>query len=209
MRVYNIPQRTEEWYKLRAGKITGSAVENILVPSKRNLQINKLVAERLKGRCTEIPITEPMQRGIDLEEGARHWYEEFTGNKVTEVGFCVHDKYPFLGCSPDGLIQGGGLLEIKCRSDHNHINALLGKIPLSAERQMLQQCLVTGEPWVDYFEYDPDLPSKYQGIITRFYPDAHKMNAMLDATIKANEEVEKRLEKINQNLDKMYIKWGH
>ena len=38
--------------------------------------------------------------------------------KVEETGFYVHVEHPYIGASPDGLVQydchGPGLLEIKC-----------------------------------------------------------------------------------------------
>ena len=40
-------------------------------------------------------------------------YEEQTQNKVFQTGLWVNPTFPFLGCSPDGLVDDDGLLEIK------------------------------------------------------------------------------------------------
>ena len=49
-----------------------------------------------------------MERGSVLEEFAIDEYELRTGELSEKVGFCVHDKYSWLGLSPDRLIKKKG-----------------------------------------------------------------------------------------------------
>lgn len=50
--------------------------------------------------------------GNALEEIARERYEFETGEKVVIQKFTTDKK--FLGCTPDGVISSGGMIEIKC-----------------------------------------------------------------------------------------------
>lgn len=65
----------------------------------------------------------PHRWGCDHEEQARDMYQEYIALnhqnvEVTTAGLHLHPEYPFLGASPDGLVQcdccGRGVLEIKC-----------------------------------------------------------------------------------------------
>lgn len=51
----------------------------------------------------------------DLESEAKPIlkYENETMNKVYSSGLWVNPQYPFLGCSPDGLVGEDTVLEIK------------------------------------------------------------------------------------------------
>ncbi|EDO32957.1 predicted protein [Nematostella vectensis] len=48
-----------------------------------------------------------------LEDDEKALLVQQTDKKVIRTGFWVNPKFPFLGCSPDGLIDEDGLLEIK------------------------------------------------------------------------------------------------
>ena len=54
-----------------------------------------------------------MKYGIESEPEAIKKYEEQTNSIVATSGLWVNPKYPFLGCSPDGLVDQDGIIEIK------------------------------------------------------------------------------------------------
>lgn len=54
-----------------------------------------------------------MLYGLESEAKAILKYENETMNKVYSSGLWVNQKYPFLGCSPDGLVGEDTVLEIK------------------------------------------------------------------------------------------------
>ena len=54
-----------------------------------------------------------MTYGLESEPIAIQKYQEQTQSKVSPTGLWVNSKFPFLGCSPDGLVDNDGLLEIK------------------------------------------------------------------------------------------------
>jgi putative phage-type endonuclease len=100
-----LDQRTEDWHRIRAGKLTGSDFHTLMGngETKNNLLLKK-TAERLHGYIEEDCYTNAdLQRGIELEKQARLLYEMETGIKVKEVGFIELDEWT--GCSPDGLIK--------------------------------------------------------------------------------------------------------
>jgi len=77
-----------------------------------------------------------MKYGIESEAKAIMKYEEQTKSKVCQTGLWVNPKYPFLGCSPDGLVDEEGLVEIKSLKifkDHSVEDVISGKALLSKE----------------------------------------------------------------------------
>jgi hypothetical protein len=75
--------------------------------------LRRVVAERLTGKPCETFSGAHMQRGQAQEPDARMRYEVASGNIVEEVGFMRHAEIA-AGCSPDGLIDDDGGVEIKC-----------------------------------------------------------------------------------------------
>ena len=55
-----------------------------------------------------------MEHGKITEPIAREWYEHKYNLKVKSMGFAIPKWQNLLGCSPDGLVDEDGLLEIKC-----------------------------------------------------------------------------------------------
>eukprot|EP00937_MAST-01D_sp_MAST-1D-sp2_P002736 g2736.t1 len=49
-----------------------------------------------------------------MEPTARAIYSTLMAVQVQETGFWVHPQHAHIGASPDGLVGGDGLLEIKC-----------------------------------------------------------------------------------------------
>jgi predicted phage-related endonuclease len=96
-----------------------------------------------------------MERGIELEPIARSLYEFKQGVTVTEIGFVDHPSIEMAGASPDGIV-GDGLIEIKCPTPGNHVEALLsGKAPTKYIPQMQWQMACTGAKWCDFVSYCP------------------------------------------------------
>lgn len=171
MRILNCPQRSDDWYLARLGRLTASRASEMLAPSitkgKRkgkeaqariNLR-NDLIVERLTGVVQESgPKSSSMQRGVELEPKAREAYEFLSGHTVTQVGFIQHDTL-MAGCSPDGLIGGilgyEGGLEIKCPDSDTHLLYLrTGALPEEHAAQITHSLWVTGLLWWDFVSYD-------------------------------------------------------
>lgn len=112
---YDIEQRSEEWFNLRAGKITGSTLNAIMSGESTagfETAINRIASERVHGKRLEVDgyISADMQRGIDLEDAAVALFEKETFLSVSNGGFWEYSD--FVGDSPDGNLNGA-TLEVK------------------------------------------------------------------------------------------------
>lgn len=107
----DIEQNTEEWYKAREDRVTGSNGDIML--SRGRTAAIKSNRERFKGNYYTA-------RGHRLEPIAISVYEKIFDTKVNRVGFVVNDKYENAGCSPDG-IDGDWLIEVKCFGSKRHL----------------------------------------------------------------------------------------
>lgn len=131
MIVHRVSQGAPEWQALRVGIPTASEFDKILTPSTRKLSkqadtyMYSKLAEWLLGQPVDMASSQFMQRGSELENEARAWYEFEYNTTVEQVGFVTRDDKR-VGCSPDGLIDDDGLVEIKTLSPVNHVAALLG-----------------------------------------------------------------------------------
>jgi hypothetical protein len=65
----------------------------------------ELIAEEATEQSKAFKVTSEMERGTSEEVFARKHFEEITGKKVTQLGFCISDDFPFLGVSGDGWIK--------------------------------------------------------------------------------------------------------
>lgn len=117
-----------------------------------------------------------VRRGNALEPEARFFYEERTGYKVDQPGYCQHDAGGF-GCSPDGMVFKGKAsdalidinpdgsikisyvshgLEIKCPMPETHMAYLLaGTLPHEYKHQVHGSMAVTGLDRWDFLSYCP------------------------------------------------------
>ncbi len=106
-------QGTDEWFRARVGKVTGSRVGAILGlnPWQGPEDVLRAMVREYHGAEQEFKGNAATEWGNGNEAGAIAQYEMRTGNKVRQCGFMsVND---WLGASPDGLIDGG-IIEVKC-----------------------------------------------------------------------------------------------
>lgn len=171
-------QQSAEWFAARLGKVTASRVADVIARTKtgpgasRANYMAELVAERLTGERAEAFVNAAMTRGTELEPDARVAYEFRKDVTVEQVGFIDHPAILMSGASPDGLVGGDGLVEIKCPNTSNHIDVLLtGTIPGKYETQMLWQMTCTGRAWCDFVSFDPRLPESMRLFVKRFDRD--------------------------------------
>lgn len=191
MKIYNCEQGSEEWFKCRLGKLTGSSAHTIYTNGKGldTLCLEK-ATEILTGIISESYKNDAMQHGNDYENEARSIYELETGNKVNQIGFCEENEY--IGVSPDGLIDDDGLIEIKCPTDKTYTQYLIDmKIKPEYYSQMQMQMLITKRSWCDYVVYNPHFQKTL--IIQRVFADKEYMekigNGLVDGERKIKENV--------------------
>lgn len=157
-----IQQGTDEWHRVRLGKVTASKVNDAMMDASKAGYQNyraQLVCERLTGRPTETFKSAAMDQGNETEPQARAMYTMTTGMMVQEVAFVDHPAISMAGASPDGLVGELGLVEIKCPQPTEHIRVMTGGTIKKAYREQMQwQMACTGREWCDFVSFCPDLP---------------------------------------------------
>lgn len=136
-------QRTPEWEEARLGRITASLAAACL-----GLDPNfgpYAAYSRIMGLSGRSAPNRFQQHGNQFEPDARRDYECESGNLVYETGFWVHPDLPWLGASPDGLIDDDGGLEIKCPSE------MYRGVSVHHRLQCIVNMLVTEREWWDYY----------------------------------------------------------
>lgn len=199
-----IEQRTDEWRAQRAGRITASRFADVLAftggepgdvyksgPKKgmpkerkstetRNKYMREIVFERLASTPRHEVGGKATQWGTDVEAYAKEAAELETGYLIVPGQFVTHPGYPFIGASPDGLIEADGGYESKCPMDEAvHINTLLYGMPEDHIPQVQGGMLVTGRKWWLFVSYDPRVPDPYRLYTQRIERDDAYINGTL------------------------------
>lgn len=199
-------QGSPEWLALRAGKLTGSRFADLMATTKsgpaasRANLIVMLALERLTGEAEQTFQNDAMRRGSELEPLARGAYEAHTGSLVEQVAFLVHKTLPFVGVSPDGLLDAEGMTEFKCpASQAKHLAALRNGSHAQEYRWQVQgQLWVAERQWCDVVSYDPRFPDGLQLAITRVKRDDVAIKQLEQACIAAHAEVEAVVNELQQ-----------
>jgi putative phage-type endonuclease len=173
-----IEQGTPEWHELRRGKVTASRVADILAKTKtgasasRQNYLIELALQRTTKTIQPSYTNDAMAWGTATEPQARVAYEVKTGNFVDQVPFIDHPTIKGFGCSPDGLVDKDGLLEIKCPNSATHWEYFkYNRPPQKYVIQMQAQMAVTGAKWCDFVSFDPRMPERSQLLIVNVPKD--------------------------------------
>lgn len=199
-------QRSEDWYAVRAGKVTASRVHDVIAKLKsggyaagRANYMADLVIERLTGEPVRSFTSAAMQHGIDTEPQARAAYEFMADADVEEVGFVPHPEIEMAGASPDGLVGSDGMLELKCPQPAAHLDLLLGgSIELRYASQMQWQMACAGRQWCDYASFQPLFPAHLQLHVRRIERDDNIIAAMEDEVRAFLAEVERKIQQLEE-----------
>lgn len=177
MRVFECPQYSDLYWKVRRGVPSASCFDNIITPTGKPSEsahkyVCSLIADRLSplyGQTDEY-VSAAMRNGTIMEPEARRYYEFEREMKVEQVGFCVTDDGRF-GVSPDSLVnKREGTLELKNPDAKTHVEWLLaGVIPPKHKPQVHGALIVTGCEWADFMSYSPGLPP----LLVRVEPDEY------------------------------------
>lgn len=171
-------QGSQDWIDARLGKVTSSRVADVIAKTKtgwgasRANYMAQLIAERLTGVAAEGYQNAAMAWGSATEAEARDAYSFRMDADVQEVGFIEHPTIAMAGASPDGLVGGDGLLELKCPQTATHLDTLISQtVPGKYVTQMMFQMACTGRKWVDFASYDPRLPEPMRLFVRRVERD--------------------------------------
>lgn len=162
IQIFDCEQGTDEWKAARLGIPTASEFSTVMAKGKaggdsktRRTYMLKLIGERLTGEPMWSYNNEHMERGKMMEDEARDLYAMLKDCEPQRVGFIRRGE---AGASPDSLVGSGGLLEIKTKLPHLHIDAILaGQLPAEHKAQCQGQLWISGREWLDFVSYWPGL----------------------------------------------------
>ena len=110
-----------EWHRFRTGRITASRMKSVC-----RTNVHKPAKSLIKGICYPDSVrftTAATAWGCDHEKDALEEYQKrmettHDGFKMEMSGFVISDKFPFIGASPDSIVEcnccGKGTVEVKC-----------------------------------------------------------------------------------------------
>ena len=190
---FDIEQRSEAWYAARCGRVTGTRFASLMAGEGTKTHkdlVADIVTEIITERMEETYSNAIMERGIEMESEARKEYESIFETTIEQCGFIIPDEdnkyHDWVGCSPDGLTEDGGLIEIKCPLMKTHLNYISkGILPSEYKYQVQGQLFVTGLKYCDFVSYVEGM----NPFIIRILPD-----------IKLHEEYKIRLDDLIQKV---------
>jgi len=102
--------RSSLWHRERRWRVTASRFGDIALATDRRWMA-KLCRSLLK---PAVPRNPAVLHGQQYEGVARSQFETLYGAKVKPAGFFICTERPWLGASPDGVIDEEQIIEIKC-----------------------------------------------------------------------------------------------
>ena len=159
LEIFDFIQGSPEWEKIRLGVVTASEFKAVMAKGEGKTRLKYMrtvAAEAAGGEPFERYINDHMERGHSKEDEARNLYTFMTDNEVQQIGFMRRGR---VGYSPDGLIGSDGLLEIKTKLGHLHVECLEADALPTEHRQQCQGGLwVSGRQWIDFVSFSRGLP---------------------------------------------------
>lgn len=197
MEIINCEQGTPEWFSARAGIVTASEFQTLLMKGKgggesltRKTYMRKLAGEIITGEPMEAFTNAHMERGKLMEQEARDLYAFMTDTEPQQVGFIKSGRK---GASPDSLIESDGGLEIKTKLPHLLIELLeSGEVPSEHVAQVQGGMWVAEREWWDFVAYWPKLPL----FVKRIYRDEAYIKKLSEAVDQFNGELDALVSRI-------------
>lgn len=164
MKINNCEQRSEQWYKDRAGSIGGTRFGQVISDRENRLEY-ELLAEQLDGYVEpDDYVSDDMLFGTEQEPIARQEYSEQSGILFEQVGMILSDQSEIHHASPDGInIELGIVLEIKSTQNSSiHIQRFFKGPESNHIPQIINYFAVSDEVkevhWVSFCPSRPERP---------------------------------------------------
>lgn len=209
----DVEQGSDEWLKLRRGKLTASEMK-LVVSKKTNKKtgeityaapnedkytahIYELAAQRTTEFVEPTYVGDDMLRGREDELDAKLLYNEKIA-PLQDVGFITNDKWGFtIGYSPDALVGEDGLVEVKGRKQKFQFQTFFeNKVPEDYIIQVQTGLLVSERKWMDFISYCGGMPM----YVTRVYPDEKVQEAIVSAATAFEEKIKMVISIYNINI---------
>jgi hypothetical protein len=199
---HDVAQYSDEYDRLRLGIPTSSNFHKIITPQgKPSKQWREyacvLIAERILQQKIEFYNSPAMERGLIVETEAADWYEFDQDVTTQRVGFITDDDHT-VGCSPDRLVGGDGLLEIKAPLPHTQVEYWIsGEISERFRPQLQGQLYISQRSWVDIVCWHDVLPK----LVMRVEPDEKFIEALDRELLIFNYFIDRVMDKIRATND--------
>ena len=203
-------QGSDEWFKVRMGKITASKLSDLMKKTKYGESTYKtrlrmeLAIERITGKSASPNfMNQAMHDGVEREPDARTLFEATTGKEVALCGSFDHPEVVNSSASPDGLIRGeNAVLEIKCPTHVTHAKNLLSDtMPRNYEYQVQWQIACTESDFAYFASYHPDFPPELRLKWVKVEKDNDMILALENAVREFDAEVEDLITKIKKGAN--------
>lgn len=192
---HDIEQNSDDWFLLRAGKVTASSLYKVMAnygkafgePAKKyavDIAIQQITGSSSGGGYSN----EHMERGHEEEPLARMAYEAQFFCDVTNGGFYEVDD---TGTSPDGLVGFDGMVEIKSAIPSVHYSRIARQsYDPTYKWQLVGHLKFSGRDWVDFISYCSDFPDEKKLYVHRSHKeDFAEEFKMVDKRLKEFREV--------------------
>jgi len=217
-------QRTEDWYIFRHNLLTASSIWKAFGSQSSK---NQLIYEKCKpySLFNSPSMDSPLHWGQKYEPVSVEFYEKMYDTKISDFGCIKHNKYPFIGASPDGIntkldnSRYGRMLEIK-----NIVNRVINGNPkteywiqmqLQMETCELNECDFLETKFIEYPDEESFIldgtftkthDDKTKGVMILFSDNGkiYYEYAPLGITCEEYEEWEKRT--LEKNEEKEWVK---
>lgn len=187
----DLEQGSDEWHKLRLGKITGSCFHKLLGTKAAREKCLYDRANEIVTGCKsdgEEYVNVHIKRGWGYEPIARAEYIADTFTAVDEVGLVQLGDY--IACSPDGLVGDDGVIEIKILDSNNYFRQVIEMSEKGVEAianehyiQMQFNLFVCNAQWCDYVLYNPKHAAIGNGLFIRRVEQDSVMQARITQAV--------------------------
>lgn len=192
-------QGTDEWFAARAGILTASVMNCLLVDGKHKSGLgagaftlmNQLIGERFTGEAADkFGGNIHTERGHEFEPIGRKFVSDRLGIAIVDCGIILNHG---CGYSPDGLVGEDGLVEIKTKLPKLQIEVILGGV-IPAEHMV--QCQVgiwlSERDYLDFASFYPGMPLFHK----RTYRDEAMIATLQTKVARFYEIMEERTQQI-------------
>ncbi len=207
-----IEQRSQEWFKIRKGKITSSEVHKIMGKEGFSETAKTYLLEKVSefyGGAASSATGIALEWGTNWEPVAIEHYSDITKTQVDKASFIVYNDY--YGGSPDGIAPPEGIIEVKCpytsakHFKHGMIktDADFKKIASDYYYQCISNMICANAQWCDFISFDPRVDSEYTMFVYRLNRNEDEVKSMIDRieqAAKYMEELKELFKKRNNQL---------
>lgn len=183
MVIHNLEQRSEEWFNIRLGKVTGSVMKDYF-DAKGKLKSKSVLTGHISKKVSELLTGENVENkfeSYEMEHGTM-FEEEALENKFADgyetVGFVTseNDNISHFGVSPDSILTKGEkvvkAVEVKCPTNHVHTKyAITKQVPNEYKGQIgLYFVICSDIEEITFLSYCPNMPDnlkRVEVVVTR------------------------------------------